>query len=147
MITGGFSFCRIRRNGLRTGRISAVVGMFLVTLLLPLHGVEAVSAETPFVVTSFVQRDADGNGKPDTAEIRCQCYSSDDRITVIDGTENMSPATTIEAGTDMEDDLWLFDVGNRGQPFGWMIVLETTETPRLVRRRGDMGPFRLGRSA
>lgn len=114
MITGGFSLCRSRRKALRAGRFGVVVGMLLVTLLLPFQGVQAASAGKPFTVTSFVQGDSDGDGKPDTAEIRCQCYSSDDRITVIDGTENMSPATTIEAGTDMEDDLWLFDVGNRG---------------------------------
>ncbi len=75
----------------------------------------AATVAESFTVASFVQQDIDGNGKPDEAEIHCRCYSTDDRITVIDGAGNMAPATTIEAGTDMEDDLWLFDVGNHGR--------------------------------
>ncbi len=75
----------------------------------------AATVAESFTVASFVQRDTNGDGKPDEAEIHCGCYSADDRITVIDGAQNMATATTIEAGTDMEDDLWLFDVGNLGR--------------------------------
>ncbi len=75
----------------------------------------AAEPDAGFTVTSFIQRDTNGDGKPDQSEIHCRCYSADDRITVIDGAQNMTTATTIEAGTDMEDDLWLFDIGNRGR--------------------------------
>lgn len=96
-------------------RISIAAIAILVCLMFVHVPASAEGSQASFSETSFVQRDTDGDGSPDTAEIHCQCYSSDDRITVIDGAENMAPATTIDAGTDMENDLWLFDVGNRGR--------------------------------
>jgi hypothetical protein len=98
------------------------LALIIAILLVPISSaaviarpVAAATVAESFTVASFVQRDTNGNGKPDEAEIHCRCYSADDRITVIDGAQNMPTATTIEAGTDMQDDLWLFDVGNHGR--------------------------------
>jgi hypothetical protein len=87
----------------------------VLTLTCSLLG-SAFAAEPiqPYQITSFTQRDTNGDGRPDQAEIHCRCFSEDDRIVVDDPTGDMKPADNVDQGTDMRNDLWLFDVGNRG---------------------------------
>ncbi len=76
--------------------------------------VRAADAPQQYSITSFEQSDTNGDGKPDKALIRCACYTKDDRIVVFDGAGDMRPSNAADQGTDMTNDLWLFDVGNRG---------------------------------
>lgn len=82
--------------------------------MVPHRGVAASGADQPYQITSFAQRDTNGDGKPDEAEVHCRCYSANDRIVVVDTAGDMQPASDLAQGTDMANDLWLFDVGNRG---------------------------------
>jgi hypothetical protein len=76
--------------------------------------VSAAEPIQPYQITSFTQKDTNGDGRPDQAEIHCRCFSDDDRIVVVDRAGDMRPADNVDQGTDMRNDLWLFDAGDRG---------------------------------
>ena len=100
----------------RLGRVMIAV-LFALSLVGPV-GVASVGAApvqaSAFQITSFTQRDTNGDGKIDQAVIHCRCFSDNDRIVVNDPAGDMKPADTVDQGTDMRNDLWLFDVGNHG---------------------------------
>lgn len=104
---------RVRRP--RFARLTIAVLMAL-SLACSLFGsASAADSVQSYQITSFAQRDTNGDGRPDQAEIHCRCFSENDRIVVDDPAGDMKPANTVDQGTDMKNDLWLFDVGNRGR--------------------------------
>lgn len=104
--------CHFSRR--RFGRLLIAI-VLMASLVSSLLTSPAAAATPPiYQISSFVQRDTNGDGQPDQAEIHCRCYSADDRIVVDDPAGDMKPADNADQGTDMKNDLWLFDVGNRG---------------------------------
>lgn len=101
-------------------RLFSAVRMLMPVLLFAVVGwnwqvpVSAAQAIEPYTVGGFEQFDDTGDGRPDRAELRCECITDQDRITIVDGAANMTWAERVEEGADMSDDLWLFDVANRG---------------------------------
>src|SRR5206468_2339641 len=66
-------------------------------------------------ITSFSQKDLNGDGRIDMAEIMCSCVTNNDRVLVLDGSGDMATAQDWQVGTDTTNDTWIFDIGAKGR--------------------------------
>jgi hypothetical protein len=90
-------------------------GLFATLLVLQLFSAwPAYAEEEGVTIFSVTQQDLNGDGRPDLTIIDCAFATDHDRIYVVDQGGDMRASTNWREATDFSDDVWLYDIGARG---------------------------------
>ncbi|HSH04787.1 MAG TPA: hypothetical protein VLL52_19905 [Anaerolineae bacterium] len=108
----------------------------LVLILARTQLVEAQS-EPGFTVDVIALNDLDGDGQLDQAVLQCACVTQNDQIWVMDGGGDMVDTGDWRSTVDMDNDIWLYDIGRDGQ-MNLIIVFETDEFGQRARLYDDV---------
>ncbi|MFW5708913.1 MAG: hypothetical protein ACOCX5_01705 [Chloroflexota bacterium] len=93
--------------------------LLIFTIIIALFAAAPASAQvhdedTSIRVLGFEQFDTNNDGQPEQAKIICNCISERDEIIVVDTARDMQPSDRWSTGTDMRNDIWLYDAYGDG---------------------------------